>query len=95
MPLRDVNHFSNNGYAISTSTEDQYAGDGIVVRGYGYGMRSLRVDGNDLFAVHEAVSDARRVALENSCPVLIELMTYRVGHHSTSDDSTAYRYEPK
>ncbi|XP_063692336.1 2-oxoisovalerate dehydrogenase subunit alpha, mitochondrial-like [Bolinopsis microptera] len=81
----------NNGYAISTSTEDQYAGDGIVVRGYGYGMRSLRVDGNDLFAVHKAVSDARKVALENSCPVLIELMTYRVGHHSTSDDSTAYR----
>jgi len=81
----------NNGFAISTKTEDQYAGDGIAVRGVGYGMRSLRVDGNDLFAVHKAVSDAREIAIEDSCPVLIELMTYRVGHHSTSDDSTAYR----
>ena len=56
-------------------------------------MRCLRVDGNDLFAVHRAVSEARALALENSCPVLIELMTYRVGHHSTSDDSSAYRLE--
>ncbi|KAL5272318.1 hypothetical protein ACHWQZ_G000514 [Mnemiopsis leidyi] len=81
----------NNGYAISTTTADQYAGDGIAVRAIGYGMRCLRVDGNDLFAVHRAVFEARALAIENSCPVLIELMTYRVGHHSTSDDSSAYR----
>ena len=35
----------NNGYAISTGTEDQYNGDGIASRGAGYGMRTLRVDG--------------------------------------------------
>ena len=35
--------------------------------------------------------DARRMALEESRPVLIEAMTYRIGHHSTSDDSTRYR----
>lgn len=81
----------NNGYAISTSTDDQYAGDGIAARAIGYGMRTVRVDGNDLFAVYSAVEGARKIALENNCPVLIELMTYRVGHHSTSDDSTAYR----
>lgn len=82
----------NNGYAISTPTSDQYRGDGIAARGAGYGMDTLRVDGNDIFAVRRAVNEARAIALENGGrPVLIEMMAYRVGHHSTSDDSFAYR----
>ncbi|KAF2276705.1 uncharacterized protein EI97DRAFT_493795 [Westerdykella ornata] len=82
----------NNGYAISTPTSDQYRGDGIAARGAGYGIDTLRVDGNDIFAVRRAVKEARRIALENGGkPVLIEMMAYRVGHHSTSDDSFAYR----
>ncbi|KAF2261947.1 2-oxoisovalerate dehydrogenase subunit alpha mitochondrial precursor [Lojkania enalia] len=82
----------NNGYAISTPTSDQYRGDGIASRGAGYGMDTLRVDGNDIFAVRRATKEARRLALENGGkPVLIEMMAYRVGHHSTSDDSFAYR----
>jgi 2-oxoisovalerate dehydrogenase E1 component alpha subunit len=81
----------NNGYAISTPIADQFRGDGIISRAAGYGMRSVRVDGNDVFAVYQATEEARRVALEHNCPVLIEAMTYRKGHHSTSDDSTKYR----
>eukprot|EP01038_Epipyxis_sp_PR26KG_P012791 gene12791-17149_t len=81
----------NNGYAISTPVTDQYRGDGIVSRAAGYGMHSIRVDGNDLIAVRLATMEARRIAIEKSCPVLIEAMTYRGGHHSTSDDSTRYR----
>ncbi|KAF2243761.1 2-oxoisovalerate dehydrogenase subunit alpha mitochondrial precursor [Trematosphaeria pertusa] len=82
----------NNGYAISTPTSDQYRGDGIASRGAGYGIDTLRVDGNDIFAVRRATKEARRLALENGGkPVLIEMMAYRVGHHSTSDDSFAYR----
>lgn len=81
----------NNGYAISTPVSDQFRGDGIVSRAVGYGMRGIRVDGNDVFAVHLATRAARALALEHSCPVLIELMSYRRGHHSTSDDSTRYR----
>ena len=81
----------NNGYAISTPVTDQYAGDGIVARAPGYGMAALRVDGNDIFAVHAAVREARIYAMENKAPILIEAMTYRGGHHSTSDDSTRYR----
>lgn len=81
----------NNGYAISTPVTDQYAGDGILPRGIAYGMPSLRVDGNDLLAVVQATKEARRMCLEENTPVLIEAMTYRVGHHSTSDDSTRYR----
>uniref|UniRef100_A0A0M3HU62 2-oxoisovalerate dehydrogenase subunit alpha n=1 Tax=Ascaris lumbricoides TaxID=6252 RepID=A0A0M3HU62_ASCLU len=80
----------NNGYAISTPTNEQYGGDGIAGRGPGYGIKTIRVDGNDFFAVYNATKLAREAALQNE-PVLIEAMTYRIGHHSTSDDSTAYR----
>jgi len=81
----------NNGYAISTSVKEQYRGDGIASRGPAYGMATIRVDGNDLFAVYNATKAARDIAVNESRPVLIEAMTYRLGHHSTSDDSTAYR----
>uniref|UniRef100_A0A6G1SA04 2-oxoisovalerate dehydrogenase subunit alpha n=1 Tax=Aceria tosichella TaxID=561515 RepID=A0A6G1SA04_9ACAR len=81
----------NNGYAISTPTNEQYASDGIVNRGLGYGMSSVRVDGNDLFAVYAVTRRARHLCQHESRPCLIEAMTYRVGHHSTSDDSSAYR----
>ncbi|KAL8789726.1 MAG: hypothetical protein Q9213_000976 [Squamulea squamosa] len=81
----------NNGYAISTPTLEQYRGDGIASRGIGYGIDTIRVDGNDIFAVREATKEARKMALEGGKPVLIEAMSYRVSHHSTSDDSFAYR----
>ena len=83
----------NNGYAISTPVEDQYRGDGIVSRAAGYGIASIRVDGNDAIAVQVATAEARRVAVTEGRPVLIEAMTYRQGHHSTSDDSSRYRKE--
>jgi 2-oxoisovalerate dehydrogenase E1 component alpha subunit len=82
----------NNGYAISTPTLEQYRGDGIASRGVGYGIETIRVDGNDIWAVREATKEARRLALSGGGkPVLIEAMSYRVSHHSTSDDSFAYR----
>lgn len=81
----------NNGYAISTPVTEQYVSDGIVTRATGYGMAAIRVDGNDVFAVHEAVREAREYALKKNEPVLIEAMTYRQDHHSTSDDSLCYR----
>jgi len=81
----------NNGYAISTPSKEQYKGDGIAARGLAYGMATIRVDGNDLLAVHDATKLARETALKENRPVLIEAMTYRGGHHSTSDDSTRYR----
>lgn len=81
----------NNGYAISTPANEQFKSDGVVTRALGYGMGAIRVDGNDLFAVYEATKAAREICSRESRPILIEAMTYRVGHHSTSDDSTAYR----
>jgi 2-oxoisovalerate dehydrogenase E1 component alpha subunit len=82
----------NNGYAISTPTLEQYRGDGIASRGTGYGIDTIRVDGNDIWAVREATKKARELALtDGGKPVLIEAMSYRISHHSTSDDSFAYR----
>ncbi|XP_077839165.1 2-oxoisovalerate dehydrogenase subunit alpha, mitochondrial isoform X1 [Macaca mulatta] len=62
-----------------------------AARGPGYGIMSIRVDGNDVFAVYNATREARRRAVAENQPFLIEAMTYRIGHHSTSDDSSAYR----
>ncbi|MDO6776389.1 thiamine pyrophosphate-dependent dehydrogenase E1 component subunit alpha [Shewanella sp. 3_MG-2023] len=81
----------NNGYAISTPTEEQFAGNGIASRGVGYGMHTIRVDGNDMLAVLAATQQARAHALEHNAPVLIEAMTYRLGAHSSSDDPSGYR----
>ncbi|KAJ6918624.1 hypothetical protein NC651_012780 [Populus alba x Populus x berolinensis] len=81
----------NNGWAISTPTSDQFRSDGIVVRGEAYGVRSIRVDGNDTLALYSTVRAAREMAIREQRPILVEALTYRVGHHSTSDDSTKYR----
>ncbi|PQE33210.1 dehydrogenase E1 component protein [Rutstroemia sp. NJR-2017a WRK4] len=82
----------NNGYAISTPTLEQYRGDGIASRGTGYGIDTIRVDGNDIWAVRAATQKARSLALtDGGRPVLLEAMSYRISHHSTSDDSFAYR----
>lgn len=81
----------NNGWAISTPVEEQFRSDGIVVKGQAYGIWSIRVDGNDALAVYSAVHTAREIAIKEQRPVLIEALSYRVGHHSTSDDSTKYR----
>lgn len=81
----------NNGYAISTPTSEQYAGDGIVARGIGYGMHSIRIDGNDMLAVYAATKAAREYAITHHAPVLIEAINYRLGAHSSSDDPSGYR----
>jgi len=54
----------NNGYAISTPAAEQFAGDGIASRGIGYGIKTIRVDGNDVLAVYQATKLARSLALE-------------------------------
>jgi 2-oxoisovalerate dehydrogenase E1 component alpha subunit len=81
----------NNGYAISTPADEQYKGNGIASRGVGYGVNTIRIDGNDILAVLKATQIARAYAIKESKPVLIEAMSYRLGAHSTSDDPSGYR----
>lgn len=81
----------NNGYAISTPATEQFAADGVAPRAYGYKMDVIRVDGNDTLAVYQATEAARKLAVEENRPVLIEAMTYRLAAHSSSDDPSGYR----
>ena len=81
----------NNGYAISTPSDEQYKGNGIASRGVGYGIKTIRIDGNDILAVIKATQIAREYALKENAPVIIEAMSYRLGAHSTSDDPSGYR----
>ena len=83
----------NNGYAISTPACKQFACSSIAVKGESYGIQSLKVDGNDFFAIYWACRQAKNSCLEGRGPVLIEAMTYRLGSHSTSDDPSRYREE--
>ena len=69
----------NNGYAISTPADENYIGDGIASRGPGYGMETIRVDGNDVLAVYKATKYARDTAVQEQRPVLVESLTYRLG----------------
>jgi 2-oxoisovalerate dehydrogenase E1 component alpha subunit len=82
----------NNQWAISTFSG--IAGGELTTfaaRAVGYGVAGLRVDGNDALAVYAATRWAADRARSNLGPTLIELFTYRVEGHSTSDDPTAYR----
>ncbi|PON40718.1 thiamine diphosphate-binding fold containing protein [Parasponia andersonii] len=80
----------NNGWAIGTLVQEQFRNDGIVVKGQAYGIRSILVDGNDALAVYSAIRRAREMAITEQRSILVEVLTYRVGHHSTSDDSAKY-----
>ena len=57
------------------------------MRGVSYGMPTIRVDGNDIFAIYAATKTAREIIINEKRPVLIEAISYRVGDHSTSDFS--------
>jgi 2-oxoisovalerate dehydrogenase E1 component alpha subunit len=81
----------NNGWAISLPTSDQVAGGSVAGRAAGYGMPGVRVDGNDVLAVHDAVTEALDRARSGGGATVIEAMTYRMGPHSTSDDPGRYR----
>lgn len=83
----------NNQWAISTPGTVQTAARTIAVKGLGYGVEALRVDGNDVLAVHHAVSYAADKARRGDGPTFLELLTYRVSAHSSSDDPTRYRDE--
>ena len=82
----------NNQWAISTF-QGMARGDSatFAARGHGFGISSLRVDGNDYLAVYAVARWAADRARLGLGPTLIEHVTYRAGGHSTSDDPSSYR----
>jgi len=83
----------NNQWAISTPGHVQTAAESLALKGRGYGIEALRADGNDVLAVHRVVKYAADKARRGGGPTFIELLTYRVSAHSSSDDPSRYRDE--
>tara|TARA_Y100000589_G_scaffold69394_1_gene61315 strand:- start:1233 stop:2408 length:1176 start_codon:yes stop_codon:yes gene_type:complete len=81
----------NNGWAISTPLGKQSATSNLAVRGIGFGVPTIRVDGNDILAMTTAVEQAANRARNGEGPMLIEAITYRMSLHTTADDPTVYR----
>jgi len=85
-----VFYLQNNQWAISEPTTRQ-AKVPFADRGLGYGIPSVRVDGNDVLACYAVTLEALERAHSGGGPTLIEAFTYRMGAHTTSDDPTRYR----
>ncbi len=87
-----VLNVTNNQWAISTF-QGTAGGERrpFAARGLGLGIPGIRVDGNDLLAVYAVTRWAADRARSGGGPTLIELVTYRGGAHSTSDDPSRYR----
>ena len=83
----------NNQWAISTPGAIQTASKTIAMKALGYGVEPLRADGNDAFAVYQVVKYAADKARRGDGPTFVELLTYRVSAHSSSDDPSRYRDE--
>jgi pyruvate dehydrogenase E1 component alpha subunit len=82
----------NNQWAISVPVAKQTAAP-IHRKAEAYGFPGVRVDGNDVLAVFDAVRAAADRARAGEGPTLIEALTYRMAAHSTADDAT--RYQPE
>lgn len=81
----------NNQYAISLPVHKQTAAKELHMKGMAYGVPGVRVDGNDIIAVYQATKAAAERARDGDGPTLLELLTYRSGSHSSSDDPSRYR----
>ena len=81
----------NNQYAISVPVKMQTASINMAIKSKAYGIKGIKVDGNDIFAMLTAFRFAHEYARKESQAVLIEAVTYRKGAHTTSDDPTKYR----
>ncbi|HHW81329.1 MAG TPA: pyruvate dehydrogenase (acetyl-transferring) E1 component subunit alpha [Bacteroidales bacterium] len=81
----------NNQYAISVPISKQTKAKNLALKAVAFGMKGIKVDGNDIFAMHVAYKEAAEHARSGKGPILIEALTYRRGAHTTSDDPTKYR----
>jgi pyruvate dehydrogenase E1 component alpha subunit len=81
----------NNQYAISLPVRRQTASESIAIKAEAYGFEGVQIDGNDILAVYKATKSAVDKARSGGGPTLIEAVTYRMGGHSSSDDTSLYR----
>jgi 2-oxoisovalerate dehydrogenase E1 component len=81
----------NNGYGLSTPTQEQYRCESIVDRAAGYGMKGLKIDGNNVLEVYDTVKTVAEDMRNNPRPVLIECMTFRMRGH---EEASGTKYVP-
>ena len=81
----------NNFWAISVPGRIQCSAPTLAQRGIAYGMPCMQVDGNDIFATVYAMRQASEFARKEGKPYFIEMVTYRLGDHTTADDASRYR----
>ncbi|WP_339723744.1 dehydrogenase E1 component subunit alpha/beta [Maribacter stanieri] len=82
----------NNGYGLSTPTNEQFKCEHIADKGVGYGMESHIIDGNNILEVYSKVSQLVRDMRINPRPVLIEFKTFRMRGH---EEASGTKYVPQ
>lgn len=82
----------NNGYGLSTPTNEQYRCENLADRGVGYGMESHILDGNDIIEVVTKIGALAESMRENPRPVLIEMKTFRMRGH---EEASGTKYVPQ
>lgn len=82
----------NNGYALSTPTNEQYHCSQLVDKAKGYGMEGRRIDGNNILEVYHTITDIKNSIQENPRPVLLECMTFRMRGH---EEASGTKYVPQ
>ena len=82
----------NNGYGLSTPTNEQYRCENLADRGIGYGMESHVVDGNNLLEVVHLITELKASMVENPRPVLLEFKTFRMRGH---EEASGTKYVPQ
>lgn len=82
----------NNGYGLSTPTNEQYRCENLADRGAGYGMESYIIDGNNILEVYNKLNELAISMRENPRPVLIEMKTFRMRGH---EEASGTKYIPQ
>lgn len=82
----------NNGYGLSTPTNEQFCCKQLADRAIGYGIKGLTIDGNNILEVYHTVKQLAEDMRENPKPVLLECMTFRMRGH---EEASGVKYVPK
>jgi 2-oxoisovalerate dehydrogenase E1 component len=81
----------NNGYGLSTPSNDQFRCKQFIDKGIGYGMETLQIDGNNILEVYHAISDIAESMRQNPRPILVEALTFRMRGH---EEASGTKYVP-
>jgi 2-oxoisovalerate dehydrogenase E1 component len=82
----------NNGYALSTPTDEQYRCITLTDRAKGYGIEAVQIDGNNILAVYDTVKGVRDYCIRNQKPYMIECLTFRMRGH---EEASGTKYIPQ